>query len=176
MSHRLFVALDLPSDVRAALPPPPDPWRPVAPDALHLTLAFLGSQPAAGPVLAALPDDPPPAGLLRTTRLRPLPPRRPRVLAVECEDVDGACTALQAAVAAALVDAGLFEPERRRWLPHVTVGRARGPVDGRAPLPDVPALAFRPPSLTLYESRLGGGPARYEALRSWRWRDPDAAS
>jgi len=167
MSPRLFVALDLPPDVRAALPPPPDPWRPVDPGALHLTLAFLGSQPAVEPVLAALPDAPPPAGALRTVRLRALPPRRPRVLAVEFEDLDGACTALQATVAAALAAAGVYEPEHRRWLPHVTVGRARGPVDGRAPLADVPPLVFRPPALTLYESLLGRGPARYEAVRSW---------
>ena len=168
MSHRLFVALDLPPDVRAVLPPPPDPWRALAPGALHLTLAFLGSQPDVGPVLAALPDEPPPAGELRTVRLRALPPRRPRVLAVEFEDVDGACTALQATVATALAGAGLYEPEHRRWLPHVTVGRARGPVDRRAPLPDVAPVAFRPPTLTLYESLLGRGPARYQAIRCWR--------
>ncbi len=87
---------------------------------------------------AALPERPPPAGPLRTVdALRPLPPRRPRVLAVELEDAYGACTALQAAVAGALTEAGLFEAEHRRWLPHVTIGRARGPVDRRAPLPAV---------------------------------------
>src|SRR6185437_12802218 len=48
---RLFVALDLPAAARDALlafaadAADPAVWRPVAPEALHVTLAFLGSRP-----------------------------------------------------------------------------------------------------------------------------------
>ena len=46
MSVRLFVAADLPDDVRDALVawrPSDDALRPVAPEYLHVTLAFLGA-------------------------------------------------------------------------------------------------------------------------------------
>jgi 2'-5' RNA ligase len=167
---RLFLALDLPGEARAAMPVPPAPWRPVVPEALHVTLVFLGSLPAAEPVLSALPDALPAVGELRTGRSRLLPPRRPRVLAVELEDPSGACRALQALVASAVAQAGLWEPERRRWLPHVTVGRARGPVDRVAPVPEPAPVAFRPRTVTLYESRLGrgaGGRSLYEVVHRW---------
>ena len=169
MSERIraFVALDLPHEVREALPVAPEPWRPVAVGSLHVTLAFLGAtEPEAVPVIdAALRGAVRPVGPLRCSRALMLPPRRPRVLTVELSDASGSSVALQAAVSAALVAAGVYEPERRRWLPHVTIGRARGPVERSAPLPAVECLEFQPPSMTLYRSLLGGrGPARYEAL------------
>ena len=40
---RAFVALDLPAEVREALPAAPEPWRAVPVESLHVTLAFLGS-------------------------------------------------------------------------------------------------------------------------------------
>src|SRR5687767_13180371 len=85
---RLFVALELPGPVRAALlsfreaAADPDVWRPVAADALHLTLAFLGRRPESDvhliePVLRAA-DGPAPRLALAGAVL--LPPRRARVL------------------------------------------------------------------------------------------------
>ena len=165
---RAFVALDLPSDVRAALPVPSDPpWRAVSRESLHVTLAFLGGvgEEALSSVQEAVRGAVRPVGVLRCSRVLMLPSRRPRVLSVELEDPSGACVALQAAVAGALSAARVYEPERRRWLPHVTIGRARGAVDRRAPLPEVEPVEFVPPSVTVYRSHLGGrGPARYEAL------------
>jgi 2'-5' RNA ligase len=156
--RRLFVALDLPADVREALPRPAAPWRPVPVQNLHVTLAFLGDvdpQDAAAAVPTSFA-----AGPLRTAAAILLPPRRPRVLAVELEDLTGACTRLQAAVAAALVEAGVYEPESRPWLPHVTIGRTRERVRRDAALPPVSALEFLPEAVTLYDSRGG----RYEPL------------
>jgi 2'-5' RNA ligase len=167
---RLFIALELPEAVRLALPAPPDPWRAVPRASLHVTLAFLGTLPAAGPVIDAMPAGLPPVGELRARRLLRLPPRRPRVLSVEFEDPSGTCVALQAVVAGSLAAAGLYEPEHRRWLPHVTIGRARGEVDRRAALPPVEPVAFVPERVTLFESRLGrgaGGVALYEPLHGW---------
>ena len=163
---RAFVALDLPAAVRGALPAPPEPWRAVSVDSLHVTLAFLGSvdESAVASIDAAVAGALRPVGPLRAVRLLPLPPRRPRVLTVEFDDPSGSSVALQGSIAAALSAAGLYEPEHRRWLPHVTIGRARGQVDRRAALPEVPSLEFVPASVSVYRSHLGRGPARYEAL------------
>jgi 2'-5' RNA ligase len=72
---------------------------------------------------------------------------------------------LHAAVGEALAGAIGFEPERRRFRPHVTVARVRhGAQPRRTGLPDPPQAAFDGEALVLYRSWLGGGPARYEAL------------
>ena len=54
-----------------------------------------------------------------------LAPRRPHVLTVEVADATGALLALQERVVAALVEAVGYEPDRRRFRPHVTVARVR---------------------------------------------------
>lgn len=155
---RLFVALDLPAEVRAALPVPGAPWRPVAPEKLHVTLEFLGSVADPGPVVATLAQ--PPAAPLAVAEAVLLPPRRPRVLAVRLEDSTGAITAFQARLAAALAAAGVHQAEARPWLPHVTIARTRERVRRGAPVPDVESLTFTCPTMTLYRS--AGG--RYEPL------------
>jgi 2'-5' RNA ligase len=161
MSLRLFVALDLPEELRAALPDPGEGWRRVPAESLHVTLAFLGwMEPSAAegvcPVVQAALR---PVGPLRVEGAVLLPPRRPRVMAVR---LAGEVGELQASVASALAAAGLYEPEARRFLPHVTIGRARGTV-GRGPLPELPEMTFRPPSVTVYRSRPSRGGAQYEA-------------
>ena len=173
---RLFVALDLPQDVREALLA----WRsgvielfgelrPVADDALHATLCFLGSRPAGGVKEiadacetalggASGPELGLKAGLW-------LPPRRPRVLGVRLDDSSGALAHIQGAVSTALSDGGWYTPEKRPFLPHVTVARAPARVRLRpTELPALPWLTFNAPSVTLYRSRLQRSGARYEPL------------
>jgi 2'-5' RNA ligase len=82
-------------------------------------------------------------------------------MAVQLGDPTGSSIAMQAALAAALQAAGLYEPEHRRWLPHVTIGRSRAPVARPVALPDVEPVEFLPPSVTVYRSHPG---SRYEAL------------
>ncbi|ADB51663.1 2'-5' RNA ligase family protein [Conexibacter woesei] len=153
-SARLFVALDLPAEVRDALVAWRAPvlaaaeggLRAVDPAALHVTLCFLGSLPlasvepvgeavmgaigsvggAAGPHGGApVPGVDVGVGGLALGDGLWLPRRRPRVLTVALEDGDGALAAVQAAVADALTAGGWFAPEPRRYLPHVTVARVR---------------------------------------------------
>ncbi len=129
---RLFVALEVPDRVlegivawqEAQLADPA--LRPVRPEALHFTLAFLGSRPEGEieATAAALPRD------LRAPRIRLLPKpvavppgKRPRLFALSAES-EGAVE-VQARVAGALHDAGFYEPEKRPFWPHLTVARVR---------------------------------------------------
>jgi 2'-5' RNA ligase len=89
----------------------------------------------------------------------------PRVLTVAIEDPDGTLAALQARVAAALVAAGVYAPEKRPFRPHVTIARLRPRT--RAPRETalaVDQLQFRGEAVTLYASRLHPSGARYDAL------------
>jgi RNA 2',3'-cyclic 3'-phosphodiesterase len=172
---RLFVALDLPADVRSGLAG----WarsavdgdkrlRLVAPESLHATLVFLGELPDAAPAAAALGaalDPVPAAPALGVGRALWLAPRRPHVLTVALEDPSGGLARIQAAILDELVRETGHEAERRRFLPHVTVARVRGRLRPFE-LPAPPAAAFHPPAVTLYRSRLGRGPAVYEAVTS----------
>jgi 2'-5' RNA ligase len=170
---RLFVALDLPAEVRSQLQSWCDRSAPAAvrrvPAAnLHLTLAFLGSRSSedAAAVTALLPAcaqrD---VGVLETADALWLPPRRPGVLAVALRE-SAPLAALHADVAAALAGAIAFAPEARPFRPHVTVGRIRrGTRIGARELdPPVPELAFEPVALTLYRSHTDPAGSRYVAL------------
>lgn len=171
---RLFAALDLPAEPRAALAAfrdaavDPAAWRPVPDAALHVTLAFLGHRPSedaavVAEVIARLEE--PPAPGVRAGAPLLLPPRRPRVLAVALEDPAGELARLHGQVAEGLAAEGVYVPERRRFRPHVTLARLRsGAAPPAAPADGPGPLSFTGAAVTLYESRLGPGGARYEPL------------
>jgi 2'-5' RNA ligase len=174
---RLFVALELPADARSALvswqaraiADRPD-LRAVAPDALHVTLAFLGHRPTgeieaiAATVRDAVGAAAGPA-VLEPTGVRGVPRRRPRLFALDLEDRGGQAGAVHAAVSEALSDGGFYEPERRKFWPHVTVARVGRAERQAAPITiPPPADEFVAAEVVLYRSHLGRGPARYEAL------------
>lgn len=170
---RLFIALDLPIDVRTALAAwveraAPPSVRRVAVDNLHVTLAFLGQRNSDDAVAAGalLPGLARPLPRLRTAGALWLPPRRPGVLTVALEAAE-ALAALQAELVAGLESAIGFEAGRRRFHPHVTVGRvARGTrIDTRDALePPAPDLRFAARALTLYRSHTRPQGARYERI------------
>ena len=169
---RLFVALDLPPDAREELAAwcavalgGRDDLRLVAPEALHVTLAFLGHLDEAEiPRIAGLLR-PSAAPVMHASAVKPVPPRRPRLFALDLEDEDGRCGAIQARLSDALAAAGLYEPEQRPFWPHVTLARVRkGARVARLDLPDPPAARWRGAAVTLYRSRLSRAGARYEAL------------
>lgn len=105
-----------------------------------------------------------PAAQLAAVGPKAVPPRRPRVLALDLEDRGGRAAALHERLVAALVAAGLHRAEQRPLWPHVTVarmsGRARPPAFAAPPLPG-PFTATR---VTLYRSDLHPGGARYAPL------------
>lgn len=175
---RLFVALELPDPIRAEL------WRwgrgaltgladvrLLDPESMHVTLCFLGSLPSAevagiAGACRGAAGMPAPHGALESPVW--LPVQRPRVLAVGIDDEHGEFAALQSALATALAGGGWFEPECRRFFPHVTVARVSGrkAAQARLPQPSSPArqLPLVGEAVVLHQSHLGPGGARYEAL------------
>ena len=78
---------------------------------------------------------------------------RRRVIALELTDSDGALGRVQADVSAALAAEGLYTPEKRPWLPHVTVARFRHP-GHPFPLQNVNIHEFGVVRMVLYSSHL----------------------
>jgi RNA 2',3'-cyclic 3'-phosphodiesterase len=167
---RIFCGLTLPASVRDIL----CEWqrdslrgdaRLVEPRNLHVTLAFLGQRPSedVGPVWEALEasarslDDPIVFSALRYRETR-------SVAMLVLADEEDRAGRLARDLHERLERIGVYEPEKRRWLPHVTVLRFRSPPKLRPPLP---ALAtFSPSEAAVYHSVLGRGGARYEVLES----------
>lgn len=128
MPQRLFIAIDLPEDVRQRLgillSGRPDGVKPVRPEQMHLTLHFLGNVedgPAAA-LLAALAAIHQPAFTIDLAKGGCFPsPRRPNVLWIGVEP-SRPLDALHAAVARVLADGGLAV-ESRPFVPHITLAR-----------------------------------------------------
>ena len=161
---RLFVALDLPAEIREGL----GEWQRAAlagqealrlarPETLHITLAFLDWQPE--PVA--------------------VPRNRPRLFAIDAESEE--TVALQARIERRLVEARLYKPEKRPFWPHLTVARVRAekPPPGQRrrrwakparldfvpeALPEALLGPFRGVRITLYRSNLRPTGAEYEPL------------
>lgn len=171
---RMFVSLDPPSGAREEAAA----WgrevtrtnrglRPVSPASIHLTLAFLGTRPLAevGLMAEAIDRALREVGELEGGAPLWLPKRRPRALALEVREASGSLEELRSDLVEGLGSLTGWEPERRGFLPHLTVGRAsRGFRPNRGGLPPVPALRFLPEAITLYRSQLDPEGARYESL------------
>jgi 2'-5' RNA ligase len=171
---RLFVALDLPTGVRGELArwrdeliAGRDDLRAVAEPALHVTLAFLGyrAEREVAAIADAVGSAAAEAPSLTPGAVVALPPRRPRLFALDLDDPDGACRRLQQAVSDALEAGRFHRPEKRPFWPHVTLARVKRDRCAE-PLPaDPPPLgAFRAERVTLYRSILRPQGARYEPL------------
>lgn len=178
---RLFIALDLPEGVREGVVA----WgrrelrdpalRPVAPESLHITLAFLGYLPEKEigrleKIVEGL-RSPAPEIRLGDPVARP-PGRHPRLFALPVES-PGAVE-LQAELQERLVSARLYEPEKRPFWPHVTVARVKSEGRGskrprqvaRRPggLPKDLLQATRAVRTRLYRSELKPSGAEYHPL------------
>ena len=157
---RLFVALDLPEETREGLvgwgeEALADPaLRPVAPESLHVTLAFLGNRPEqeVERIAEAVRESAGPAPWVELRDPERRPPRgRARLFALPA--ISPGTEALQAGLAQRLFNEGFYEPERRPFWPHVTVARVRPEARGSRR----PAVVSEPPgaiSLELTEPRI----------------------
>jgi RNA 2',3'-cyclic 3'-phosphodiesterase len=168
---RLFVACDLPPQAERAVLDwqrkelsRHDDLRLMS--ALHLTLAFLGQVDA-----ARVPDLERILGGIgwRRTECRFKEPLflpahgRRRVVALELDDPSGTLRRLQSEVSAGLAAEALYEPEKRPWLPHVTVARFRRPGHPFS-LQNVNIGAFGVVRMVLYSSDLKPGGAVHSPL------------
>jgi 2'-5' RNA ligase len=173
--NRLFVALDLPDDLRDALAGIADAvatrygGRAVPRDNLHGTIAFLGDvDPVRAPALEEALDEA--AGPPLRVRLGSLVARpsagRARLVAVELEDVSGDLAERWGRIARAFAVAAGIPADERVW-PHVTLARFRRParVDVRGEWYRSNERMFDIRTVTLYDShRTHRGPPRYEAV------------
>jgi RNA 2',3'-cyclic 3'-phosphodiesterase len=178
---RLFVALDLPEELRdgiavwgrEALTDPA--LRPVAPESLHITLAFLGQREETEieEIAAVVAESAGPAPWVELLDPEQRPSRgRARLFALPA--LSPGVEALQGGLQQGLVEGGFYKPETRPFWPHVTVARVRP--EGRGSRR--PAVVSEPPGklpeglsearicrrMTLYRSELKPTGARYVPL------------
>jgi 2'-5' RNA ligase len=178
---RLFVALDLPDEVRKGIgvwggEALADPvLRPVRPESLHITLAFLGYRPEKEieQIAAVVRESAGPAPWIELLDPVQRPPRgKARLYALPV--LSPGTESLQAGLEQKLVEGGFYEPEKRLFWPHVTVARVRPEARGsRRPavvsdpprkLPEGLSEAFLGVRLALYRSELQPTGARYVPL------------
>jgi 2'-5' RNA ligase len=169
---RLFVALEVDEETRRELARWRDAQatceglRAVPEESMHVTLCFLGWRRE---------DEIERIGSLVTSCARPLPdlalgaatwlpdPWRPRVLVIDLVDGEDAIAELQAELSAVLAREVGYEPELRRFRPHVTVARVHRGWRPRAELEIVPTRDVTLSAVTLFRSQLSRSGARYEA-------------
>ena len=178
---RLFIAIELPREVRATLHAAQERLarhalavRWVDPAGAHLTLKFLGATPAArvARIVAALVESTRRRSpfMLSTTRLGLFPgPKTPRVVWLGVGGAETGLEALRADIEHAIAPLG-YPTERRPFNPHLTLGRTLKDAS-RAELTRigaaVAATAGPPPvtwhvsTISLMRSDPGAASARY---------------
>jgi 2'-5' RNA ligase len=182
---RLFFAVELPTGVQSAL----GAWqqrhdtayRWVDPAMLHVTLAFLGEQREQRlPELSRIGADAAarvPSFMLGLGEPGSFGPKRaPRVLWVGLDDGRIELGQLNARLADGLRRAA-FPVEDRPYAPHITLARRRESVVSTGP-PDWPpagagagSISTRVTQLSLMQSQLGRGGARYTAVEHFPLAD-----
>lgn len=179
---RLFVAIDVPDQLKAAIETRVvDPLRErlegarwTRPDGRHLTLKFLGNvDDAREPEIARVVE----GAASRHRRfdaafseLGGFPNlRRPRVLWLGIGAGNDAMARIAADLESCFVPLG-FASEDRAWSGHFTLARFGRPSAIDVPAVDVPDEAFGVTELVLFRSHLHPKGARYEALRSFDLR------
>lgn len=182
---RCFVAIPLPDEVKGKVAAVAGEARRqcgdvdvrwTAPASLHLTLKFLGSVGADrfDAVRAAIGGaaDGVRLPVLSLAGLGAFPrPRQARVLWLGVTDGAAELVDLAAAIDRGLAALG-FEPERRPFAPHLTLGRVRAPRgadlrDALAACGSATAGSWAPEAVILYESHLHPRGARHEARAVW---------
>ena len=166
---RLFCALRLPGDAAGVLAD----WqgrhlpegRVIPREHLHVTLAFLGTRPRdeVEPVAAELRAA---AAAAAPIRFEPVRYRETRTVGMlVLDDAARAAGDLARDLHERLRRLGVYEPERRAWLAHVTVLRFRRPPRLAPPLPELGP--FSPSDAALYHSVLRSTGAQYDALETF---------
>jgi RNA 2',3'-cyclic 3'-phosphodiesterase len=166
---RLFCALRLPEPVLQELAT----WsnahlagRIVPRANLHITLAFLGHQPASrvDDICEAMRASAAAAAPIEFAQSRYRETRTAGMLVLDDRRRSG--TALAGDLQRRLVELGVYESENREWLPHVTVVRFKTrPRLRPGALPELGT--FVPSDAAVYLSRLRPSGAEYEVVQSF---------
>jgi RNA 2',3'-cyclic 3'-phosphodiesterase len=138
--------------------------RPVAKSNLHVTIAFLGATSAdrVEAVVAAVREA---ARGMRTPTLTAARYHETRSVGMlVLDDADRRASELAERVFERLERLGVYERERRAWLPHVTVARFRERPRLSLPVPDLGRVS--PSEVALYHSVLRPAGAQYEVVES----------
>jgi len=166
---RLFLALQLPAatlDVVGRWQAEQIPaGRQVAREHLHVTLAFLGGRPARElpSIVDALRDA---MRVVRRIAFEPASWRETRSVGmVVLRDLGGEASGLARRLHARLEELGVYRPEPRPWLPHLTVVRFRERPRLQPPLPELGLVV--PSGAAVYHSVLRPTGARYVALQEF---------
>ena len=179
---RLFVAVPLTDEARRrvqvhlrAAAPDGVPGRPVPADNWHLTLRFLGASTSAqrgGMARALAAAELGGAFALRFGGLGAFP--RPRSARVLWMGITEGVERLQelARVAEQAARENGYDPEEKPYRPHLTLSRIQPNRDVARVIESVPPLELEMPvrDVVIYQSHLGGGPARYEAVERFPLR------
>ena len=131
---------------------------------LHVTIAFLGSRPAdeVEAVAGALRESV--QGVARPV-LTPIRYRETRSVGMlVLDDEERRATRIAEDAHGRLDRLGVYEPESRRWLPHVTVVRFRERPRLEPSIPDLGPVTMS--DAAVYMSRLRPDGAQYEVLES----------
>ena len=186
---RTFLAIDIPPDIQQELDRTIDELKVQLPDnsvrwsdpeSIHLTMKFLGdvspSQLDAVRTKAKEVSESEQPMELAVGDFGVFPSfDRPRVLWVGVDETTGALHQLKTSLEQKMEALG-FEPERRSFTPHLTVGRVQRDLDsaGRQRLAselqrvEVPHLGeMTGDELTLFKSELKPSGAEYTALERW---------
>ncbi len=175
---RAFVAVFPPPEVQEALHraalalTPGDAFRLTAPEKIHLTLKFLGEVPEAALDRAKESLGPACEGHepfeVATTGFGVFPSeRKARILWAGVDEGSERLRYLARDVESVLAAVG-FEREARPYMPHMTLGRARGrPVGFEAGGVRAPALRFTVCGLDLVRSVAGAGGVTYSSLAAY---------
>jgi 2'-5' RNA ligase len=138
--------------------------RAVPRDNLHVTLAFLGwtDRARVDEVVGALRAAAAAAGPIR---FEPVRYRETRSVGMfVCSDEGGAAGRLAGDLHGRLEALGVYEPEAREWLPHLTVARFRERPRLRPPLPETGPIV--PSEAAAFLSVLRPSGAEYVVLES----------
>ena len=187
---RLFVACEVPDEVKEAIGEtieglrkksgPAVRW--IKPEGVHVTLKFLGEVPVKKLPAVKLAIQEAVVGHspfeLEFSNIGTFGGREG--LRIMWVGIAGAVLRLEAlvrAVNAALAVVG-FEPERRPFRPHLTLGRVRDEIGTRQRAEievavgktDVPGVNWRTSQVSLMRSKLGPGGASYEVLATFPLR------
>ena len=131
---------------------------------LHVTIAFLGSRPAGevGQIAGALRESV--AGVARPVLAEARYRETRSVGMLVFEDEGGRAARIAHGAHTRLEQLGVYEPEARKWLPHVTVVRFRERPRLEPAIPDLGAVTMS--DAAVYMSRLRPDGAQYEVLES----------